>query len=246
MASIMSDTPVIHFLASCDTVMNEARRRAAVNELPFFASVLAETQTAGRGRHGHAWASPAGNLYAAIRLPDHPPFSGLTGPMVVSTAVAQVLEHLGLTVKLKWPNDLALLAPQRQWCKCAGILLEKKGDLLIAGIGLNLVSHPDAAQLREKAALPAGDLSQCLTRVPDAPNLWRQIAARLCAVENSSVRTWKSYAERHMLWLGEEVFVSTTDRTISGRFMGLGEAGELRLSTAEGEKFLTEGSLCIR
>ena len=130
----------------------------------------AERQTAGRGRQGRAWVSPAGNLYAStiVRLrPSDPPAATLA--LVAAVALEEVVSlyylpdkgrapvgKAGVTersanqstplqlgsglrrgVMLKWPNDLLL-----DGAKLSGILLERAGDAVVIGIGVNLAHHP--------------------------------------------------------------------------------------------------------
>lgn len=134
--------------------------------------LVAERQTAGRGREGRTWASPTGNLYAStlVRLrPGDPPAPGLA--LVAGVALAEAAgvflgnapspsggsaaaslsqwEREGArpahpggkgegALQLKWPNDLLLGG-----AKLAGILLERQGEALVAGFGVNLAHHPD-------------------------------------------------------------------------------------------------------
>ena len=99
--------------------------------------LIAERQTAGRGRQGRAWVSPPGNLYASglveLRACD-PPASTLA--LVAGLAVVEVLSASGLS--LKWPNDVLVGS-----AKLAGILLERQNDAVVIGVGANLAHHPD-------------------------------------------------------------------------------------------------------
>lgn len=240
----MPDTaPPLYRLESCDTVLNEARRLFADDRFPVWASVIAARQTAGRGQHGHRWVSPAGNLYAAIRLPLSAPFTDFRGPLAVSTVIAGALSDAGYTVRIKWPNDIALKTPEDLWAKCVGSLLERKGELLIAGIGINLVSHPPVSELRDGAALPAGSLAQCGTP-PAAPSLWETIARRFQTFDAASfLSRWPASGEARLLWLHEQVVLTRSAGTVTGQFLGLGTVGELRLQTADGPALFTDGSL---
>lgn len=101
----------------------------------------AERQTRGRGRQGRAWASPPGNLYAStlvrLRAVDPPPASlGLLAAVALEEAARVYLPGDGLL--LKWPNDLLL-----DGAKLSGVLLERVGDAVVVGIGVNLAQHPD-------------------------------------------------------------------------------------------------------
>jgi BirA family biotin operon repressor/biotin-[acetyl-CoA-carboxylase] ligase len=104
------------------------------------AVVIAEAQTAGRGRLGRTWHSPPGrNLYASILL--RPAIIPTVVPqlaLVVGLGVAEAIETLGLVPKLKWPNDVLL-----DGRKAVGILTEMEAELdrvrlVIVGIGVNV------------------------------------------------------------------------------------------------------------
>jgi BirA family transcriptional regulator, biotin operon repressor / biotin---[acetyl-CoA-carboxylase] ligase len=95
-------------------------------------------QTAGRGRLGRDWVSPPGNLYAStlVRLrPGDPPPATLA--MVAAVALDEALRGWGAAPVIKWPNDLMI-----DGAKLSGILLERSGEAVIVGIGVNLAHHP--------------------------------------------------------------------------------------------------------
>lgn len=96
-------------------------------------SVLAVSQTAGRGQLRRQWVSPPGNVYAALRLPLTPPFDGTAAAPVMGMLLAQGLRQGGWPIWLKWPNDLVLCGADGIPRKLAGILLEERGGVLLAG-----------------------------------------------------------------------------------------------------------------
>lgn len=100
----------------------------------------AERQTAGKGRQGRAWDSPVGNFYGStlVRLrPTDPPAPTLALVTVVALEEAvRVFLPTGATIK--WPNDLLI-----NGAKLSGVLLERAGDAVVVGIGVNLGHHPD-------------------------------------------------------------------------------------------------------
>jgi BirA family transcriptional regulator, biotin operon repressor / biotin---[acetyl-CoA-carboxylase] ligase len=103
----------------------------------------AERQTGGKGRSGRTWISPPGNLYAStvINLADGDP-PAQTLALAIGLAVYElVVESLAVSdqagVSLKWPNDVLV-----RGAKVAGILLERCGDAIVAGIGINLAFAP--------------------------------------------------------------------------------------------------------
>lgn len=102
----------------------------------------AERQTAGRGRLGRVWTAPPGNLSAStlvrLRPGDPPPATlALVAAVALYEAVRLFLPS-AVPMQLKWPNDLLVAG-----AKLSGILLERGGDAVVVGIGVNLAHHPD-------------------------------------------------------------------------------------------------------
>lgn len=103
--------------------------------------LVAVRQTAGRGRQGRAWQSPPGNLYAStlVRLrpgDPQPATLALVAAVALDASVRAFLPDAdGLAIK--WPNDLLIGG-----AKLTGILLERQGDAVVIGIGVNLAHHP--------------------------------------------------------------------------------------------------------
>ena len=104
----------------------------------------AERQTGGRGRQGRPWQSPPGNLYASTVVylrPTDPPAASLA--LVAAVALDEAVRVFvdapaSRSLRLKWPNDLLVGR-----AKLSGILLERTGDAVVIGIGVNLAHHPD-------------------------------------------------------------------------------------------------------
>ncbi len=122
----------------------EAERLFHTRErLPFW--VRADEQTAGRGRRGREWSSPAGNFYGtACYAFDGTPEAAAKLSFVAAIATAKALSAYTLTSQpsLKWPNDVLLGGR-----KVAGLLLEARPRRVLIGIGVNLVSHPEGGNI---------------------------------------------------------------------------------------------------
>ena len=134
-------------------------------------AVRAQVQTAGRGRRGHAWRSPAGSLYLSIVLRPAVPMHMIMGlPAVTGLGVLDALESFGLSgrVGLKWPNDIIacpreIATPHSSQLnrKLVGILVEGRasetGAFAVAGIGINVLAPGDIAPVSPEvqAALDA-------------------------------------------------------------------------------------------
>ena len=104
--------------------------------------LVADVQTAGKGRQGRSWSSPRGSglTFSVLLKPDVPPLRASTLPLVVGLAVAQTISRLvpKCRVGLKWPNDI-----QIDGRKLCGILCEMRAEgdhvrHIVAGIGLNV------------------------------------------------------------------------------------------------------------
>ncbi len=98
-------------------------------------AIVAETQTAGRGRQGNTWYSPPGlGLYLSVLLRPSLPALRLSGiTLALGLAAARAIEQCTpAKIQIKWPNDLYC-----QGRKVGGLLVESHDDFLIAGIGVN-------------------------------------------------------------------------------------------------------------
>ncbi|MBE6440766.1 MAG: biotin--acetyl-CoA-carboxylase ligase [Desulfovibrio desulfuricans] len=207
--------------------------------LPPWGSVQAAVQTAGRGQLRRRWQSPPGNLYVALRLPPAPPFAGTEAAPAVGMLLAESLRAAGWPVLLKWPNDLVLCADGRTPGKVAGILLEERGGVLLAGVGVNVLWAPPRAEMRAEAALEAVCLGQWPRPggrpLPTAEELWRCLVTRLhsaYSILRSSPGEWRKRAEALLLWRGRHVELHDGTRSVCGRLAGLGPSGGLLLECA--------------
>jgi len=189
--------------------------------------LVALEQQAGKGRQGRAWVSAKGNFSGSTLVelrPGDPAAHTLS--LVAGLALAEAIDVAVPTqpLMLKWPNDLMLLGK-----KLAGILLERSGDRVAVGFGVNLASAP-ALDDRQAASLDAG-----LTPEAFAPLLAGSFA-RLLALWRSSessalVRAWQERA--HLPGTRLTVHVGK-DQVIAGRFAGLEPDGALRLMLEDG------------
>jgi BirA family transcriptional regulator, biotin operon repressor / biotin---[acetyl-CoA-carboxylase] ligase len=119
-------------------LLAEARTGAASG-----AVLIAEEQTAGRGRLDRSWHSQPGAAltFSVLLRPSRvPPSRRSWLPLLTGVAVASALQAAsGLQVGLKWPNDvLASAGPRGGGKKLAGILAEQAGDAIVVGVGLNV------------------------------------------------------------------------------------------------------------
>lgn len=193
--------------------------------------LMADRQTAGRGRLGREWVSPPGNLYASttvrIRAGDPPP---PTLALVAAVALEQLVSALvgPERVKLKWPNDLLVGR-----AKLSGILLERVGDAVVIGVGVNLAHHPALSERRTTSLAAEGAVAPepmaFLREYADAFAHW---LARWRQEGLSAIRSrWIARAHAK----GTPLSASLGEAgTLTGLFDGLEDDGALRLRLADG------------
>ncbi|WIW89927.1 MULTISPECIES: biotin--[acetyl-CoA-carboxylase] ligase [unclassified Sphingobium] len=96
-------------------------------------------QTGGRGRMGRAWESPTGNLYCStfVRTVASDPMAHTLALVAANAVHALVAPLCAGQARIKWPNDILV-----DGAKIAGILLERVGDAIVIGIGINVTHYP--------------------------------------------------------------------------------------------------------
>ncbi len=247
----------IHFLQETGSTSDDAREMARQGtSLPF--TVVARSQTRGRGRSGNTWLSPKGGLYMSHAVPMDPTLRHLYGPACAVTVRRVLSEHYGLGVLFKWPNDFLV-----EGRKLGGQLLEafqvsagpsgvpyqtyagekSGGWVLIIGIGINCSVVP--------GPLPAGSFEPTSMARELGHDVNPEELACLIA-ENLNNFSWL-YAKttevvrdycRHLDTLGRQVRVTLPDgRTIRGTAVDLEEDFSLVVDTPAERVRVTAGDL---
>ena len=233
---------MVTVLESTGSVLDAAWRMVAGSRFSVFDALIAHEQTAGRGQYGRTWISPKGNVYVAIRLPAEAPFDNTEAAIALSCCIAATLSDFGFEVKIKWANDLVIGGG-----KVAGILLEQKGDRLIAGIGINLAFCPDPLALRQDAALPAVclrdiDLEQAAALTPEM--IVENLVKRLKNLDlKHFAGLWRMQALSRLLWLHETVCMEMDGSVLTGVLAGIDERGGVLLATQDGMKVCRRGAM---
>ena len=151
--------------------------------------VVADAQTAGRGRHGNRWFSPAGTgLYVSVLLRT---VSAPVLTLAAGVAVAETLRADGLEATLEWPNDVVVAAGARPR-KVAGILAEAttvrgRVERVILGIGVNLREAAWPADLADRAGSVEGLTGRPVDPAHLCVELLAALAARCAEVESGRV-----------------------------------------------------------
>ena len=217
-----------------DSTNEEARRRALAGDGDRL-WIVADQQTAGRGRRGRAWISPKGNLHASALIIDPcPPAIAAQLGFVAGVALTRAARDLGATdVGLKWPNDLMC-----HGAKCAGILVEGVGlggrrAACVVGVGVNSAHAPEGlgyatsclTGARGQAVGPGELLERLVERFGEALDAWRagQAFDRIRAA-------WLDYA----LGLSERIAIQNGAGEREGVFEGIDAAGRLLIRSEHG------------
>ena len=208
--------------------------------------VLADRQTAGRGRLDHTFESPQGGLYMSllIRCGDLSPQIGLHLTIASAVAAAEALEAAvpSLSVGIKWVNDLYL-----DGRKVAGILSEASlspsggVDYAIVGIGINLCDGrlpPALAEIATSVEAVSGVS-------PDRVALALDIAERILAWVSHPHSVIDEYRRRQIL-IGRRVRCLSGDRSFAARVRGVDDDGGLVVSRFGRKRILRFGEVSVR
>lgn len=226
----------IHHYASLGSTNDQLKSMAAA---PEFTCVVAEEQTAGRGRRDRSWhSSPGDGLYLSILLrpaseaAPHIPLLSLLS----AVAVAETLIGLDVDgVDIKWPNDVLVNGR-----KVSGILVEGASGAnpprVILGIGVNL-NHPsfppEIAETATSLLIETGNgiavdrfRDRLLDRIAHGYGFWAR---------GEFPRLLDRWRELSSYWRGQRVHVSLDDGQLTGTTVGITESGALLVRTEAGE-----------
>lgn len=204
--------------------------------------LVAWQQSAGRGRGGRSWSSPAGRGVYATRLGwfagrDRIPTLPLLVGVALCRAVATALpNHPSEAVRLKWPNDILVHGK-----KIAGILIEtaigaEDGAVVAIGFGVNhghraedLPGDFATSLALESGGSPALDLIALLDRLAES------VEAEIAHVGDfgyavAAARAWSAHT------VGDRLTCRVGEATVEGRFLGFDDTGALRLQTDDGQE----------
>ena len=224
--------PRIEILAETgSTNADLAARLASGEHVAEGAWLVADRQTAGKGRQGRAWSDGSGNFMGSTivrRGPNDPaaPTLALLAGLALYETVSPVIAGAA-PLALKWPNDLLLGG-----AKLAGILLEGVGEAVIVGIGVNLAHSPDLPDRRTAALADLGP-------APDRDLFARELASNWIV----ELDRWRQFGLDPVLrrWTalahaaGSSLTVHEPNgTTVSGAFAGLAQDGALQLRLADG------------
>ncbi len=254
----------VHWYPSIDSTNTAARRLIELGSLQLPALIVADRQTAGRGRSDHVWWSPDGCLMLTLvipseLLPDHPgdwnQLALVCGVAVADTVEAVIGANLSgsqCLCQLKWPNDVYLSGR-----KVAGMLIESirlpdSPTAWLIGIGLNVDMD------WERAPMELATRATCLKRETTQAQSPEVVLVELIEQLENWLKGW-SCGERHWhegwrdrcLLTGKILQVrfsharvdSHASKTMVGRCAGLDPQGRLLIGTEQGMRSLAAGEV---
>jgi BirA family transcriptional regulator, biotin operon repressor / biotin---[acetyl-CoA-carboxylase] ligase len=215
---------------------NDDLRTLANEGSPDGLVLLALRQTAGRGRRGATWFSPAGEslAFSILIRPEEPKALWPRLALAAGLAVAEAVESFGPPSGIKWPNDV--------WIgrrKVAGILVEAGADFAIVGIGLNVQTTTFPSEVAEIATSLRMECGKDASR-PDALGaVIRRFAVRRGQIGADFENLLDSVRQRCVL-TGHRVSLSTSSGPRQGTVEGIAGGGELLLRTGGGVECLIQ------
>lgn len=250
----------VEVLKEVDSTNSELMRRARAGQTDSV-FLVAESQTAGRGRLGRQWHAQAGDaLTFSLGLMLHPAdWSGLS--LAVGLSVVESLDPQGaLGLGLKWPNDIWVLHTPKHWTKLAGILIEtattqKDERYCVIGVGIN-IAKPNAQDLSipgiglrdlsEEAAAKTS-ATEAVFAPPTAPQalalIARPLLAAVLAFESKGFApSQAAFQQRDVL---RDMPVTLSDGR-QGVARGVDNTGVLRVETPQGMQLINSAEVRVR
>lgn len=235
---------MIQFIPECVSTNDELAARLRAGERVAEGDwLVADRQTGGKGRQGRAWADAAGNFMGStvVQLSAGDPLPSSLALAAGLAAYETVLPHVAeqTQLRLKWPNDLLLSG-----AKLAGILLERVGDAVIVGVGVNLAVAPQVGGRAVTALVEHGP-------APERDFFAEQLAFHLV----HELERWRGFGLEPLIarWqaaghpAGTPLSAHGADgEALRGTFAGLTPEGALRLRLADGtERVIHAGDISL-
>ncbi len=213
--------------------------------------LIAESQSAGRGRRGRAWqASLGGSLTFSLRWQFDKPAGQLGGAsLAVGLALVEALIEAGLQgAQLKWPNDILVDGK-----KCAGILIETQGDVfepasLVIGIGVNYRLHPEHKKMIDQPVCDyASNAPKAMPRDALLSGIFRHLFTRLTTFNVHGFAPLKAAWLTHHAYACKPVTASFGDgRKLDGVVVDIADDGALILQVGSRREVLYSGEVSLR
>lgn len=235
------------FLSSVDSTHAEMKR--CFKDLPPGSLIVANEQTAGKGRHYRNWVSPCNkNLYFNLLVPlfEIPLPKAPLLMQISALCIANILRKKGIPeINVKWPNDI--------WSnkqKLGGIIAEvlRKGNenFISIGVGLNVnVSKEDLSLIDRPTASLFTLTGTELNRLELLEEIVFALESAYEMFRKEGMKPWLTLWQEMDLFTGNSVFIVEGESRISGEILGINEDGSLSLKTNQGIQKVFSGDLEI-
>ena len=243
-AIIPSKCPV-YYVKEVSSTNDEAIKLSKDKNMSNF-WIIAESQVGGRGRMGHSWESPKGNLFATLMINAFFNLNNISQlSFVTSLSVFETLKNFininENEVHLKWPNDILVNKK-----KISGVLIESKKDKkflkVIIGIGVNTVKKPNNTDFDPIALYECSDKK--ISNGKFFHTLLTYLDRNIVKLKNNDFmyirKQWLLNAIGFNKTISVECFGK---RTITGIFCGLGNGGELIIKENNKETSIVNGTI---
>jgi len=242
----------VYYFEEIDSTQNFAQQ-IALDKKENGTIVIAEKQTAGRGRLDRKWTSPKGGMWFSLII--HPKFDVSTSTLVpIAGAVAlakSIKSTLDVDVSVKWPNDITLDGK-----KVAGMLVDASFqanniDYLILGIGINFDIDTKKIEKRLSKSPNFYGINSLRKKDDDTPPKillkeflvqFEKVVSQLNKGEKAKiVKEWTKKADR----IGKKITINISDGKISGISQGIDNDGALKLKTSKGVRKIFVGDVVL-
>lgn len=211
--------------------------------------VLAEEQTAGRGRGSNRWWMGEGGLAFSLMIDAHamriPTSLWPQLSLVSGLAVCEALERIASSgdFSLKWPNDV--YASEKKVC---GLLIEAvpgKLQRLVIGIGINVNTDMSDApeEVKQRATALRYEAGAIVDKTETLVAVMESLVGRLEDLAREGFDELRKHWERRSLLTGRDIVVQVGESRVQGHCLGLAENGSLRVLTGNGPVELVAGSI---
>lgn len=243
--SCLTDIDILQIVDSSNRYLMAAASQGA----PGGQIVLAEQQTAGRGRLGRTWISPFGcNIYCSLLWRFDLATSVLSGlGIVVAVALAKALSGYTEGLEIKWPNDILYRGQ-----KLAGVLLEMQGEAngpaaVVMGLGVNVnMSEMPPQQIDQPWTDMHTASGKLISRNELAAKIIEQLVRAVQEFENQGLADFVSSWSQWDMLRDQAVEIQMANQAITGIARGIDEVGALRVETDGVVKSYMAGEASLR